>query len=64
MTTMTSEMEGLKMRLKATWMAGDYGHFATYLEPGALEFLARRASKRAHARLQPSILYTFSGEEQ
>ncbi len=22
-------------------MAGDYGHFATYLEPGALEFLAR-----------------------
>jgi ubiquinone/menaquinone biosynthesis C-methylase UbiE len=38
--TMTPEMEALKVRLKATWMAGDYAHFATYLEPGALEFLA------------------------
>lgn len=43
MSTMTPEMEALKARLKATWMAGDYGHFATYLEPGALEFLARLA---------------------
>jgi SAM-dependent methyltransferase len=34
-------MQTLKTRLKATWMAGDYGHFAQYLEPGALEFLAR-----------------------
>src|SRR4028119_1922155 len=41
MTTMTPEMESLKARLKATWMSGDYGHFAKYLEPGALEFLAR-----------------------
>lgn len=39
----TPEMQALKARLKATWMAGDYGHFATYLEPGALEFLARLA---------------------
>ncbi len=38
---MATEMESLKGRLKATWMAGDYGHFAKYLEPGALEFLAR-----------------------
>jgi SAM-dependent methyltransferase len=38
---MTPEMEALKTRLKATWMSGDYGHFATYLEPGALEFLSR-----------------------
>ena len=38
---MTPEMETLKARLKATWMSGDYGHFATYLEPGALEFLSR-----------------------
>jgi SAM-dependent methyltransferase len=38
---MTAEMEALKTRLKATWMSGDYGHFATYLEPGALEFLSR-----------------------
>lgn len=43
MTTMIPEMQTLKARLKATWMAGDYGHFATYLEPGALEFLARLA---------------------
>jgi SAM-dependent methyltransferase len=41
--TMTPEMEALKARLKATWMAGDYGHFAKYLEPGALEFLSRLA---------------------
>jgi SAM-dependent methyltransferase len=40
-TEMTSEMEALKARLKATWMSGDYGHFATYLEAGALEFLSR-----------------------
>lgn len=38
---MTPEMEALKSRLKATWMSGDYGHFATYLEAGALEFLSR-----------------------
>jgi SAM-dependent methyltransferase len=38
---LTPEMEALKVRLKATWMSGDYGHFATYLEPGALEFLSR-----------------------
>ena len=38
---MAPEMETLKARLKATWMAGDYGHFAKYLEPGALEFLER-----------------------
>ena len=41
MSTMTPEMESLKARLKATWMAGDYGYFAKYLEPGALEFLER-----------------------
>jgi SAM-dependent methyltransferase len=38
---MTPEMEALKAKLKATWMSGDYGHFATYLEAGALEFLSR-----------------------
>src|SRR5687767_3430921 len=37
----TPEMQALKARLKATWMSGDYGHFATYLEAGALEFLSR-----------------------
>ena len=43
MTMMSPEMEALKSRLKATWMSGDYGHFAKYLEPGALEFLSRLA---------------------
>lgn len=35
------EMAALKERLRATWMSGDYGQFAKYLEPGALEFLGR-----------------------
>lgn len=39
--SMTPEMEALKTRLKATWNAGDYGHFATYMEGGALTFLNR-----------------------
>jgi SAM-dependent methyltransferase len=34
-------MDALKTRLKVMWMAGDYGHFATFMEPGALEFLPR-----------------------
>jgi SAM-dependent methyltransferase len=37
----TPDMAALKVRLKASWMAGDYGLFATYLEGGALEFLER-----------------------
>jgi 2-polyprenyl-3-methyl-5-hydroxy-6-metoxy-1,4-benzoquinol methylase len=36
-------MAALKSGPKATWMAGDYGHFATYLEPGTLQFLGRLA---------------------
>jgi SAM-dependent methyltransferase len=43
--TMTSvlapEMVTLKGRLKAMWESGDYGHFAPYLEPGAMEFFPR-----------------------
>ncbi|WP_334188785.1 class I SAM-dependent methyltransferase, partial [Noviherbaspirillum sp.] len=42
-TEMTPDMQALKAKLKATWMSGDYGHFATYLEPGALDFLNRLA---------------------
>lgn len=38
---MTPEMAALKARLKSTWEAGDYGHFATYMEPGAIEFFDR-----------------------
>lgn len=41
--TMTAEMDALKARLKATWMDGDYAHFAEYMETGALEFLQRLA---------------------
>lgn len=36
-----TEMQALKARLKAVWSAGDYGVFAKYLEPGALEFYGR-----------------------
>lgn len=43
MDAMTAEMQALKVKLKATWMSGDYGHFAKYLERGALEFLDRLA---------------------
>ncbi len=41
MNTMIPEMAALKSRLRAMWMLGDYAEFAKYLEPGALEFLAR-----------------------
>ena len=37
--TQSTDMDALKARLKSMWMAGDYGHFAKYLEPGALAFL-------------------------
>ena len=36
----TLDLDTLKARLKATWMAGDYVTFARYMEPGALEILA------------------------
>lgn len=39
MNTITPEMQALKTKLKATWMSGDYGRFAKYLEPGALEII-------------------------
>ena len=34
------DIDTIKARMKVTWMAGDYGAFATYMEPGALEILA------------------------
>jgi SAM-dependent methyltransferase len=40
-TSMTPEMDALKTRLKTTWESGDYGVFAKYLEPGALQFFER-----------------------
>jgi ubiquinone/menaquinone biosynthesis C-methylase UbiE len=39
MTTATPDMETIKTRMKATWMSGDYGTFAKYMVPGALELL-------------------------
>ena len=35
------EMETLEARLEAAWMPGDYGTFAKYPEPGAIEFPGR-----------------------
>src|ERR687893_2047597 len=39
--SMTPEMAPEMGTLKATWMSGDYGTFARYLEPSAMEFLGR-----------------------
>ncbi len=39
-TSMSPEMQALKTRLRTTWMSGDYGVFAKYLEPDALKYLA------------------------
>ena len=41
MNTLSPEMQALKTKLKATWDSGDYGRFASYMEPGALEILRR-----------------------
>lgn len=40
-TTIAPEIEGLKSRLKATWMAGDYDRFSRYMEQGARIFYER-----------------------
>ncbi|HKE61941.1 MAG TPA: class I SAM-dependent methyltransferase, partial [Nitrospira sp.] len=40
-STVTPEVEGLKARLKKTWMAGDYDRFSRYMEGGAREFYER-----------------------
>lgn len=45
MNANTPEMESIKARLKATWMAGDYGLIAKSIETGAEEFIARLALK-------------------
>jgi hypothetical protein len=40
MTTVTTapEIDGLKARLRETWMAGDYDRFSRYMEEGARVF--------------------------
>lgn len=35
----TLDMTAVKGRMKATWEAGDYARFATYMEPGAVDML-------------------------
>lgn len=47
MTDSTSEFDALKSRLKATWMAGDFGQIARYTEPSAREFIERRVISSA-----------------
>jgi SAM-dependent methyltransferase len=43
MSRTNPEMESLKTRLKAMWMAGDFGQVAKYIETNAEEFIARLA---------------------
>ena len=40
-TTVAPEIDSLKARLKATWMAGDYDRFSRYLEQDARLFYER-----------------------
>jgi SAM-dependent methyltransferase len=40
-TKMTTEMEALKSKLRATWVAGDFAEIATAIEAGAEEFVTR-----------------------
>src|SRR5262245_9232199 len=40
-TTVAPDIEGLKARLKATWMDGNYDYFSRYMESSAVEFLDR-----------------------
>ena len=41
MSSINPEMESLKTRLRATWMAGDFGQVAKVIEGAAEEFIAR-----------------------
>ncbi len=41
MSELTPEMQVLKSKLKATWMAGDFGQIAKSIEDGAVEFIDR-----------------------
>jgi len=40
-TKMTTEVQGLKNKLRATWMAGDFSEIAKSIETGAEEFVGR-----------------------
>src|SRR6186713_1055810 len=45
-TKMTSELESLKTKLRATWTAGDFAEIAKAIQSGAEEFVARLNVKR------------------
>jgi ubiquinone/menaquinone biosynthesis C-methylase UbiE len=40
-TATTTDIDALKMRLKATWMDGNYDYFSRFMESSAVEFLDR-----------------------
>ncbi len=40
-TAATTDIDALKTRLKATWMAGNYDYFSRFMESSAVEFLDR-----------------------
>jgi SAM-dependent methyltransferase len=44
-TKMTTEMDNLKARLRATWMAGDFGQIAKSFEDGSQEFVDKLGLK-------------------
>jgi ubiquinone/menaquinone biosynthesis C-methylase UbiE len=47
MTTQSAaDLDGLKARVKTTWMAGDYSRIATFTEIAANEFIGRRGLRR------------------
>jgi SAM-dependent methyltransferase len=45
------QVDGLKERLKTTWMAGDYDRFSRYMETGAAEFFSRLGIARGSTLL-------------
>ena len=45
MVNSITDLQALKARLKATWMAGDFGQVAKFIESHAEEFIARRRIK-------------------
>lgn len=61
-TPMTPEMESLKAHLKATWMSGDYAHFAEPMLPDAFEEFERlnlcTECARARPRAAGQLRYT------
>ena len=73
-TSTSAEFTALKARLKATWMAGDFGQIAQYSEAAAAQFIAQRAIvtgvdiapnllEQARARAQRESVYIQFDED-